>query len=294
MRIEGKILEQIRVIKEDRSHGANWTAMEAVKVLRNFSTTSKEEDLPSFLQYLNKIATFLKEAKPSMASVKNSIDEVLSMIHDAAKREGSISSLKAAIPSLIDDFLSEFRKSTERIAGFAKDFVPYGATLLTHSFSDTIIEIMKSLKEKEIEVIVTESRPLNEGWRTAKEISEIGIPVTLITDFQAAHFIQYVSLVLVGADSILKDGSLVNKTGTKILALLAKEQGIPFYVVCSTYKFMRDGEVKLEEKSWEEVIENPPRGIKVRNVYFDITHPNLLSGVITEKGFVDVKTLTLN
>jgi methylthioribose-1-phosphate isomerase len=160
--------------------------------------------------------------------------------------------------------------------------------------------VIKAAKEqgKKIEAIVTETRPLLQGARlTAWELMQENIPVTLITDSMAGHFLSRgkVNCVIVGADRIAANGDTANKIGTYTLAVLAKENGIPFYVAAPTSTIdlsLKSGaEILIEERNPEEVtsirgIRLAPKGVKAANPAFDVTPHKYITAIITEKGIL--------
>jgi translation initiation factor 2B subunit (eIF-2B alpha/beta/delta family) len=128
-----------------------------------------------------------------------------------------------------------------------------------------------------------------EGRNLAERLAGEGVNVLLVVDAAAAMFMESVDVAVVGADSVLYDGSFVNKVGTRIVALAARDQGAPFYVVCSTSKFnvmnyLGRG-VTLEEKEPSEVAEI--EGVNVRNPYFEVVPSRLVTGIITEMGVME-------
>jgi len=140
-------------------------------------------------------------------------------------------------------------------------------TVMTHSLSSTVLEVFRLLKSDGLRAIITESRPLEEGRQLAERLSAWGVPATYITDAQMGLFIAQADAVLVGADSVLTDGAVVNKAGTYLLALAAKEREIPFYVCCESFK--RCGTdaspPELEEMACAELGVPGWPGVTVRN-----------------------------
>jgi ribose 1,5-bisphosphate isomerase len=121
----------------------------------------------------------------------------------------------------------------------------------------------------------------------ARALSQHGIAVTLITDAQADIFLPRCEGIVVGADSILADGSVLNKAGTALLAWAGQGHHIPFYVLSETLKiapYEWSDEHLLEEKDPSEVLEQPIAGVEVRNFYFDRTPYHLIGKIITEQG----------
>ncbi len=149
---------------------------------------------------------------------------------------------------------------------------------------------------KDIRVFVDETRPFLQGARlTAWELAQDGIPVTLITDSMAGHFMKQGALhaVLVGADRIAANGDVANKIGTYSVAVLARENAIPFYVAAplSTIdlNLASGAEIPIEERSPAEVTQLAgrriaPSGVEARNPAFDVTPHRYVTAIITERG----------
>jgi methylthioribose-1-phosphate isomerase len=150
---------------------------------------------------------------------------------------------------------------------------------------------------KNIQVIATETRPVMQGSRlTAFELDHYGIDFSLIPDTAVGHLMSsgLINRVIVGADRILKTGHVYNKIGTYQVAALAKRHNIPFYVAAPSSTFdltSKVNEVVIEERNKNELMKMgnkllAPKGIKVFNPAFDVTPPELITGIITEKGII--------
>jgi methylthioribose-1-phosphate isomerase len=181
-----------------------------------------------------------------------------------------------------------------------------GAVVLTHCNAGalatagygTALGVVRAAREagKRVQVIACETRPYLQGARlTAWELKQDRIPVTLITDSMAAHFMQRgrVNCVIVGADRVAANGDVANKIGTYAHAVVAKRHGIPFYVAAplSTIDFdCPDGAaIPIEERTSREVThvfdrQIAPTGVKAEHPAFDVTPSELVSGIITERG----------
>lgn len=184
--------------------------------------------------------------------------------------------------------------------------VPDGKTVLTHCNAGalatagygTALGVIRAAVEagKSIDVFADETRPFLQGARlTAWELQQDGIPATLITDNMAGHFLKSgrIGCVIVGADRIAANGDVANKIGTYSVAVLAKENGVPFYVAApiSTLDLSLEdgGLIPIEERSAKEVTEvqgvkTAPEGIPVMNPAFDVTPHRYVTGIITECG----------
>jgi methylthioribose-1-phosphate isomerase len=164
----------------------------------------------------------------------------------------------------------------------------------------TALGVIKAAKEqgKELSVLATETRPLLQGARlTTWELGEERIPVTLITDSMAGYFMRQrkVDCVIVGADRIAANGDAANKIGTYTLAVLAKENEIPFYVAAPTstidLSLSSGDQVPIEERSPDEVthihgVPIAPEGTKAANPAFDVTPHSYIAAIITEEGIM--------
>jgi methylthioribose-1-phosphate isomerase len=161
----------------------------------------------------------------------------------------------------------------------------------------TALGVIRTAKEdgKRVSVIVTETRPVMQGSRlTTFELHHDDIDVSLIPDTAVGYMMskKVIKRVIVGADRVLRTGHVFNKIGTYQVAIMANIHEIPFYVAAplSTFDFENTPEdVVIEERSIDEVIKIGrkrivPRGVRVFNPAFDMTPPELITGIITEKG----------
>jgi methylthioribose-1-phosphate isomerase len=194
----------------------------------------------------------------------------------------------------------------EAIGRNGADLVPDGKTVLTHCNAGalatagygTALGVIRAAISagKKIDVFADETRPFLQGARlTAWELQHDGIPVKLITDNMAGHFLHSgrIGCVVVGADRIAANGDVANKIGTYSLAVLAKENGVPFYVAApiSTLdlKIASGAEIPIEQRAAEEVthvfgVPVAPENIEVENPAFDVTPARYVTAIVTERG----------
>ncbi|MGA2361612.1 MAG: S-methyl-5-thioribose-1-phosphate isomerase [Candidatus Aminicenantales bacterium] len=196
---------------------------------------------------------------------------------------------------------------TNRMIGVhGRDLIGDGVAVLTHCNAGalataaygTALGVVRAAAEqgKKIRVFADETRPFLQGARlTVWELARDGIPVVLITDNMAGWLMRKgeISLVIVGADRIARNGDTANKIGTYSVAVLAKENGVPFYVAAPMSTIdtaLEDGSgIPIEERKPEEVREVGGRlitvpGVEVRNPAFDVTPAQYITGIITERG----------
>jgi ribose 1,5-bisphosphate isomerase len=165
---------------------------------------------------------------------------------------------------------------------------------MTHCHSTDALACVEAAVEqgKELSAIVKETRPRNQGHITARQLRDLGVPVTLIVDSAARRYLDEADHVLVGADSIAADGSVVNKIGTSGLAVSARERGVPIMTAAQTIKLHPDTltghTVEIEMRDESEVIDDETRAdigdIEVHNPAFDVTPPRYMDAIVTERG----------
>ena len=165
----------------------------------------------------------------------------------------------------------------------------------------TALGVFRAAKEagKTVKIVADETRPLLQGARlTAWELMKDGFDVTVIADNMAGGLIRndLVQGVIVGADRITSKGFVANKIGTYSLAVLCKYNGVPFYVAAPTSTFdmsiKYDDEIVIEQRNPDEItkfggVQVAPNGVKVYNPAFDVTPPELITGIITDKGIIE-------
>jgi ribose 1,5-bisphosphate isomerase len=206
-------------------------------------------------------------------------------------------SFDASVEKASTEILNIFNDSRQKIIEIGSQRIRNGYTILTHCHSSTVTDtLIRAHKQgKKIKVIQTETRPKNQGRITAKELVEAGIDTTMIVDSATRHFVRESDMVLVGCDAITSEGNVLNKIGTSQVALVAYESRIPFYVLSSLLKFdpitIYGDYVAIEERNTEEIWENPPKGLKIRNPAFDVTKRDYISGMITEEGVISPQSV---
>jgi len=198
--------------------------------------------------------------------------------------------------------------ATRRLSNFGVELIKDGWTILTHCNTGPLatsgygtalgIIISAHRQGKNIKVFADETRPLLQGARlTTWELAKAGVSVTLITDSMAGHFMKIgkINCVITGADRIAANGDTANKIGTYSLAVLAKENKIPFYIAAPTSTIdlsLKTGkDIPIEERQAFEVthvqgIPIAPQGIDAANPAFDVTPHTYITAIITEKGII--------
>jgi ribose 1,5-bisphosphate isomerase len=257
---------------------------------------SKAKDVEAFVEELTEAARFLLQTRPTAVSLPNGIRYVMHRVNGGKGRAATVEGIRSVAIQATEDFIENAKTAVHRIGEIGARRIRDGDVLLTHCNSSAAIEVMKTawMQGRKFEVLVTETRPRFQGHITAHELAKAGIPVTLILDDAVRYFMQHVDKVLVGADAITANGALVNKIGTSMVALAAHEARVRVFVAAETYKFSPEtmiGElVKIEDRDPAEMISPEQRrqigSIKVLNPSFDVTPPEFIDLIITERGII--------
>jgi ribose 1,5-bisphosphate isomerase len=285
-----------RDIESMKIRGAGRIAMAAASALAITSSKSIAASREEFVEEMLMAARRLIATRPTAVSLPNSVRFVMKKLREGVNASYSLEELKRHVISTSEEFIKNSEEAVTKIGEYGSKLIEKNETIMTHCNSATAIEIIKTANRqgKSIKVFATETRPLFQGHITSQILSREGIDVTLICDNAVRHFIDKIDKVIVGADAIAANGALVNKIGTSLVALAAKEASIPFIVGTETIKFSPEtiiGElIKIEERPWSEVINadilSNIGNIKVHNPAFDITPPEYVDMIVTEKGVI--------
>ncbi|WP_121822876.1 initiation factor 2B [Halostella salina] len=260
----------VRSVAADDEHGSAYLSVRALEVLRDRAAVVDAEGGADDAE-LRDLAARLRRARPSMAALHNRVNRAV------AEGDGTPAGVEASADGGID----RARRADDAAASAAADRID-GERVLTLSRSGTVLAALR--EGPPAELFVAESRPGNEGVGVAAALAET-TSVTLHTDAAAAHVLASadVDAVLVGADTVLPDGRVVNKVGTRAVALAAAREGVPLYAVAASDKVATDDEVPLESGDRTAVYDGDAP-VDVRNPTFDVTPPDLVDAVITERG----------
>lgn len=185
----------------------------------------------------------------------------------------------------------ELERETAAAAGEAARALAARGRVLTHSASRACRDALAQWWQPGREVVVTESRPGREGVRLARELAQAGVRATLISDAAAGVFVPRCDAVLVGADAIGGDDHLVNKAGTRLIALAARESGVPCYAVAQAHKIAPAGwPIALTPQDPRELA--TVRGARVANIAFDATPLAWFTAIATGRGPLTSRLLT--
>jgi ribose 1,5-bisphosphate isomerase len=283
-----QVLETAEKISSMKVRGAGRIATAAAASLRDFSMTLEVKSLDEFNAELENAANLLLKTRPTAVSLSNAIRMVRKY------KAGDVDGARQAVVLNANNFIENSQKAVEKIGQIGSRRIRDGDTILTHCNSQAAISVISAAHSsgKKIKVIATESRPRFQGITTIGMLDKLGIETELIVDSAARSVMNEVDLVVVGADVITANGTLVNKIGTAQIALCAREARTSFMVAAETYKFSPKtilGElVTIEEREPMEVLPDISkyRHVKVRNPAFDVTPHQYIDLICTEAGAI--------
>jgi len=293
-----KVADAIRnlVVRGAPAIGVSGAFGLALAVLQSQATT--KEELISDMEKARKI---LFETRPTAINLEWGLKKIMNV----AKSGDSVEEIKKLVISKAKKMADDDIEINKIMGKNGSVLFDNNDTIMTHCNAGalatvaygTALGVIRATREsgKNIKVIATETRPVQQGSRlTVFELKHDGFDVSLIPDTAVGYSMAngLVDKVIVGADRIVKTGHVFNKIGTYQVATMAKQHGIPFYVAAplSTFDMKSDAkDIVIEMRKGSEVTgigdkKTAPDGINVINPAFDITPPELISGIITEKG----------
>ena len=282
MTLSNSIKLEIEKLRNDNLSGASELSAKAIEVIKSMlKEINKDENLESILKEL---CSQIINARPSMAPLINTIGYIYDNL-----QEYTIDSINSVIEKLyahksriqdrlernFDIFIHEINISKPRI--------------MLISYSSTIINLLNKQKNIDFKFYILESRPLNEGQKTAELLGD-KFETHLIIDAAIGKFMNDIDIILIGVDSILESGGIVNKIGTYPLSVLAKSNGKAVYAIGDSLKYNLRSHfglpVEIIKKSSIEVIERKELNFQVENFYFDITPAKYIHRIISDLGIL--------
>ena len=289
-------------IREMRVRGAPAIGVTAAYAMAIAAREIDASDRGQFLTSLDAAAAIMKAARPTAVNLGWAVNRMMRV----AEQVESPMEIADRLLSEAQDIQREDEAMNRQMGEFGKELMPDGGSVLTHcntgalatSAFGTALGVIRAGWEsgKRFDVFNTETRPWLQGARlTSWEFQKLGIPATLLADSAAGMLMRQgrIGCVITGADRIAANGDTANKIGTYSLAVLAKENGIPFYVAAPTSTVdlsLPDGDgIEIEERAPEEVtrfggVATAPDGVAALNPAFDVTPHRYIKAIVTEAG----------
>ena len=292
----------VTAIRDMQVRGAPAIGVTAAYAVVMAATELWTSDRDSFLSRLREAGTVINAARPTAVNLQWAVRRML----EVAESEPDLAQVNARLLAEARAIQVEDEEINRRMGDNGRELMPDGGAVLTHcntgalatSAFGTALGVIRAGWEsgRRFQVFNTETRPFLQGARlTSWEFQQLGIPATLIVDSAAGIMMQrgQISCVITGADRIAANGDTANKIGTYSLAVLARENGIPFYVAAptSTVDLSLDSgeEIEIEQRAGSEVTHfqgtpTAPLGVEALNPAFDVTPHRYIAAIVTENG----------
>ena len=259
--------ERLDKILNDKISGSTEILIKLNKLLKGKSGDKK---------FLTAALTKSKKKLSHFAAVMDYIDTVAEL---------SVSKDPDALISYLKNLEINLKDRYNRLFDNAKSYLNNINTVLTVSNSGTMQKFFDTWEEQnpKLRVIICESRPKLEGRIFAKALLKKKIKVELITDSSAALYMPETDAVIVGADAVLKNGNIVNKIGSKTLAVLCRYYEKPFYAVALGNKYLKKKTFNSSEENPDEIWNYKDDNLRIKNIYFEIVERDLITAIISDK-----------
>jgi eIF-2B alpha/beta/delta-like uncharacterized protein len=254
--------ETARKIRELEIQGATAVARESIRALQELHETGPTDE------ELQEAAATLRATRPTEPGLQNALDYVL------GTRDFSTA-------------LEHFDDAQDKIREIGEPLIPDGGTVYTHCHSSTVRHVLEeAAAEKDLTVANTETRPVFQGRKTARELVDDGIEVHHFVDSAAREALGMADVMMIGADAITPEGAVYNKIGSRLFSDAAADVDVPVYVCTDAWKLATEG-IEVEQRDRDEVWEDPPDGVTVHNPAFDRVRPDAIEGIVTEVGVLE-------
>ncbi|MFX1346188.1 MAG: hypothetical protein ACFFAI_13840 [Promethearchaeota archaeon] len=284
---KSKVKHLLEALRNNKTSGASEFIDDALEIIKVQLELTEDQSI-NISEEIYALFKKLIDSRPTMAPLINCIGYLLHNLSTITKTN---------LEKRIKQFKNKENERKKALEYYFREFLKERENnlkkMMLISYSSSILNLLQKNSDFDLEILVLESRPLLEGRTTAKFLSKY-FKTTLIIDAAMGKFIEQVDLVLIGVDSILKDGAIINKIGTYPLAVLAKLNNIDLFAIGDSFKYnLRSHygyEVIIEKKLSSEVFEiNDDLNIDALNYYFEIIPSEYISGIISDLGIMTIQ-----
>ena len=294
--------DAVDAIREMRVRGAPAIGVTAAYAVAMAAKEIHAVNRVEFLSSLEQACILIRAARPTAVNLGWAVDRMFA----AAESACTANEMPGRLLAEAEKIHREDEEINRLLGDYGKELMPDGGSVLTHcntgalatSAFGTALGVIRAGWEagKRFEVFNTETRPWLQGARlTSWEFQKLGIPATLLADSAAGLLMRQgrIGCVITGADRIAANGDTANKIGTYMLAVLARENGIPFYIAAPTSTIdlaLPDGDgIEIEQRAPQEVtrfggVATAPEGVAAVNPAFDVTPHGYINAIVTERG----------
>ncbi|MBD3255207.1 MAG: S-methyl-5-thioribose-1-phosphate isomerase [Candidatus Lokiarchaeota archaeon] len=293
-----QLIKNAEKIRSLEIQGATNVALSAIDFLSQYA--KRLTDCCSAEEYLEKLREakdILFDTRPTEPAMRNGLNYVINQLK-SNKDKLLDQDILSFIDNCKDNYKSMIENSKNKIAQIGARRIPNleeneNFVVMTHCHSSVVTGIFLEAKKQgkdNFKVINTETQPRLQGHKTAKQLAKAGVEVIHVVDSAMRWAVNHfeVDLILIGADSITSEGTVLNKIGSRLLALVAHEEHVPFYVASPLLKYNPETSFgileKIEMRDPNEIWTEAPKGITVLNPAFETVSRRYIDGLITEAG----------
>ena len=294
-----------KIVDDIKSITIQWAtniAKAAFEILISESKEKSFESWSAFLDFIQQGMELLISARPTEPMLFNGMDYIKAEISKLAP-SASADECQQKVAEAAQFYLNLINETAERAVLNGLGIINDGDNVLTHCHSSSAVKTLKLHKVKglKFKVYNTETRPLFQWRKTAKDLIEAGIDTTMVVDWVAPFLMDEESgtdlmmdCVIIGCDAIKLDGGVINKVGSYSVGLSALFANVPVYIAGNLLKVDIHDKIHIEKRQDHEVWEDSPEGLQFLNLAFDKIPPKFIRGIITEFGIIkprDIRTV---
>ena len=286
-----------KIVDDIKSITIQWAtniAKAAFEILISESKEKSFESWSAFLDFIQQGMELLISARPTEPMLFNGMDYIKAEISKLAP-SASADECQQKVAEAAQFYLNLINETAERAVLNGLGIINDGDNVLTHCHRSSAVKTLKLHKVKglKFKVYNTETRPLFQWRKTAKDLIEAGIDTTMVVDWVAPFLTDEESgtdlmmdCVIIGCDAIKRDGGVINKVGSYSVGLSALFANVPVYIAGNLLKVDIHDKIHIEKRQDHEVWEDSPEGLQFLNLAFDKIPPKFIRGIITEFGII--------
>jgi len=281
-------------ISSDHRSGAAKLTSASISALSSYIRADQSGTTGEFIGNLESVVDEIINAQPYMASVRRRVADAVRVCREFSEDSDSVDFLKKLTGKFLAEKTREQKTMLRDIGSIGKEVIGENQKILTYSASGSVMAVFKAAVDSGIpfSVILSESRPMREGVKFAKELASLHVKTTLVVDIHLPHFIAAANCMIIGADWI-SETQFSNKIGSHLLVERALTQNIPVYIVAATDKILAQMYYPLtvDKQPPGEILKTSSGFIDIRNRYFEaIPHDNRVK-FITEQGILNTEEI---
>ena len=297
--MDNSIKQTFKRIKSLEVQGATAVARTVITALKAYGLRIRTNNLKIWNNKFKKAADYLLSARPTEPMAQNGVKFIFFQI--AKVKPKNVAQAKNYLKKSANDFLIMMKDAADLIIEHGRKLIKASDDdILTHCHSWLVEQILIRAKKnkKRFKVYNTETRPLFQGRITSKKLLQAKIPTTMVADSSAGFLISHYSgkdlmmdKIILGADAVLPDGSVINKIGSFSIGSIANQEKVPLYIATTLLKFYSKSWIKIERRPPKELWTNAPKNLKIINFAFDIVPAKYIKGIICEAGIIKPKDI---